>query len=78
MNYEHKIAGTLDILEIKRRSLDFNSKEAILNFDYKEFEHLIISEQPSKDELKKYAKAAHQIAKSCFNTAFNVISKCNS
>lgn len=78
LNYEHKIAGTLDILEIKRRSLDFNSKEAILNFDYKEFEHLIISEQPSKDELKKYAKAAHQIAKSCFNTAFNVISKYNS
>lgn len=69
LSYEHKIAGTLEILDMQNRMLDFSNEQSLKEFNYNLFGDLLVNDVPSKDELKRYADKAHSIAMRCFNKA---------
>lgn len=69
LNYEHKIVGTLKILDMQDRMLDFYDEKSLIDFNYELFTDLLINKNVSYSKLKSSADEAHKIALSCFNKA---------
>lgn len=74
LNYEHKIAGVLDILGLGNQKIDFYSSACIKEFDYNHLANLITSCLGiSKEQLYQYKNAAQKKALSCFEKMLTII-----